>query len=417
METGTPCRGPSRALRRVTVALALRASASADSAATVQYALTFGFTRSIWASTACVTSSGDTLRWRMSVARRDAGVKGRSMAAILARDDLTRVERIAQAIADVVDGENGQEERSSREEGPVWGKVQIGLGVEEDASPGGNVGREAEAQEGQRRFRDDGGGDVERAGYDHGAHRIGEDVADDLAQRRGAEPTRRLHELLLAQREELRADEPRHRHPAQPADDGHDQDEHADLGAERRSQHITKQVDHQQKEWKLGQGQEQIGDAHERVVDGASEVPGGSPDHDADREGDEHRGDADRERDTAAIEHASQEVLAEVVRSERMRPRGTPELRLEVDVVDGHAIHRGADDDGHDHGEEHDRAEGGQSMAAEATERLVPQRGGLRRRRRSWRGGDVFGRAEGAHRAIGKKSEDRASRTADRRSG
>ena len=47
METGTPCRGPSRALRRVTADVALRASASAVFAATVQYALTFGFTRSI----------------------------------------------------------------------------------------------------------------------------------------------------------------------------------------------------------------------------------------------------------------------------------------------------------------------------------------------------------------------------------
>src|SRR5262245_4502804 len=397
METGTPCNAPGRALRRVTVAVALRASASADSAATVQYALTFGFTRSIWASTACVTSSGETLRWRMSVARRDAGVKHRSMAAILARDDLSRIQRVAQAIADVVDGEHGEEDRGAREEGPVGGEVQVVLGVEEDASPRGNVRREAEPQEGERRLRDDGGGDVEGAGHDHGADRVREDVADDLAQRWGTEAARRLHELLLAQREELRAHEPRHRHPAQPADDGHDQDEDTDLGAEHGSKGIAKQIDHQQQQWKLGQGQKQIRDAHERVVHGASELPGGSPDHDADRDGDEHRGDADRERDTAAIEHASQQVLAEVIRAERMRPRGAAELRLEIDVIDGHSIHRGAGDDRHDHGEEHDRAEGGQPMAPEATERLVPERVGLRHRRRGLRRDDAFGRAEGAH--------------------
>ena len=54
----------------------------------------------------------------------------------------------------------------------------------------------------------------------------------DLAQRRGAEAPRRLHELLLAQRQELGADEPRHRHPAEAADDRDDQDEDAGLRPE-----------------------------------------------------------------------------------------------------------------------------------------------------------------------------------------
>ena len=49
----------------------------------------------------------------------------------------------------------------------------------------------------------------------------------------GAERARRLDELLLAQREELRPHQPRHRHPAKAADHQHDQDEDADLGAER----------------------------------------------------------------------------------------------------------------------------------------------------------------------------------------
>src|SRR2546425_2351411 len=91
----------------------------------------------------------------MSAARRDAGVKQRSMAGILARDHFAWVERIAQPVADVVDGEHSQEDRGTREEGPVRREVQVVLGVEEDASPRGNVGREAEAEEGERGFRDD----------------------------------------------------------------------------------------------------------------------------------------------------------------------------------------------------------------------------------------------------------------------
>src|SRR2546430_13689551 len=40
----------------------------------------------------------------------------------------------------------------------------------------------------------------------------------------------------------------------------------------------------------------------------------------------QHGGDADRERDAAAIEHPREEVLAEVVGAERVRPRRGPEL-------------------------------------------------------------------------------------------
>ena len=262
-------------------------------------------------------------------------------------------------------------------------EVQVVLGVEEDASPRGNVGREAEAEEGERGFRDDRGGDVEGAGDDHGAHRVRQDVTDDLAKRRGAEAARRLDEFLLAQRQELRADEPRHRHPAQPADDDDDENEHADLGAERLSQDVAEQVDHQEQQRELGQGQEQVGDAHERVVHGAAKLAGGGSDHHADRDRDEHRGDSHRQRDAAAVEHAGQQILSEVVRPERVRPRGAAELRLEIDVVDRHPVDGGAGDDGHDHREQHDGAERGQPMAPEAAEPFVPERG-RRCRSRPW---------------------------------
>src|SRR5438034_4886679 len=79
----------------------------------------------------------------MSAARRDAGVKQRSMAGILARDHFAWVERVAQSVADVVDGEHGQEDRGAREERPVRREVQVVLGVEEDASPRGNVDRKS----------------------------------------------------------------------------------------------------------------------------------------------------------------------------------------------------------------------------------------------------------------------------------
>ena len=116
---------------------------------------------------------------------------------------------------------------SAREQRPVRRDVEVVLAVEEDAAPGRDVRREAEAEEGQRRLGDDRRGDVDGAGDDHRAQRIGQDVAHDLARHAGAERARRLDEFLLAQREELRAHQPRHRHPAEAADHDDDQDEDA----------------------------------------------------------------------------------------------------------------------------------------------------------------------------------------------
>src|SRR5256885_9371039 len=44
-----------------------------------------------------------------------------------ARDHFAWVERIAQPVADVVDGEHSQEDRGTREEGPVRREVQVVL--------------------------------------------------------------------------------------------------------------------------------------------------------------------------------------------------------------------------------------------------------------------------------------------------
>ena len=84
---------------------------------------------------------------------------------------------------------------AAREQRPVRRDVEIVLGVEQHAAPGRDVGREAEAEEGQRRFRDDGGGDIDRAGHDHRAQRVGQDVARPpgaAARRRARGPPRRI---------------------------------------------------------------------------------------------------------------------------------------------------------------------------------------------------------------------------------
>ena len=86
-----------------------------------------------------------------------------------------------------------------------------------------------------------------------GPERIGQQVAHDDAQPRGPEGAGGLHELLLAQREELRAHQPRHRHPAESADHDYDQDEDAGLGSDERLQRIAEEIDDEEQQRQLRQ--------------------------------------------------------------------------------------------------------------------------------------------------------------------
>ena len=54
------------------------------------------------------------------------------------------------------------------------------------------------------------------------------------------------------------------------------------------------------------------------------EMPAIAPIDHADDDRDQHRREPDRERDAPAVEHAREEVLAEVVGAERMRQRRRP---------------------------------------------------------------------------------------------
>src|SRR5438094_731802 len=64
IDTGTPKSGGSVTAFRPSMRVARRAAASADSRAKVTYAFTVGFTTSMRAKTACMTSSGEALRAR-----------------------------------------------------------------------------------------------------------------------------------------------------------------------------------------------------------------------------------------------------------------------------------------------------------------------------------------------------------------
>ena len=85
----------------------------------------------------------------------------------------------------------------------------------------------------------------------------------------------------------------------------------------------------------MGEGEEEVRDPHQEGVELAGGHAREGADEDADDDGDEHRRDADREGDAAAVDHAGQQVLAEVVGAEGVLGGGGGELGGEVDVVDG----------------------------------------------------------------------------------
>src|SRR5262245_38505334 len=116
------------------------------------------------ASTACISSSGETLRARYRRRSSTAGTKQRSDALTtfsfadcrsLGGENLAGIQRVPKSVADEIDAEHGQEDRGARKDGPVGREVEIVLGVVQDPPPRRDVRREAEAQEGQRGLRDD----------------------------------------------------------------------------------------------------------------------------------------------------------------------------------------------------------------------------------------------------------------------
>src|SRR6266478_8677785 len=133
VENGTPCRGPSRAPFLPTARSAARACFIAWSAVRVTKALSFGFTRSMRASTAVMTSTGESLRRLIAGAISEAGIQQRS-SLVAMEAPLTlpspprgeggswlgaaeaRIQCVAERVAEQVGAEDGQADSQAREE-------------------------------------------------------------------------------------------------------------------------------------------------------------------------------------------------------------------------------------------------------------------------------------------------------------
>src|ERR1700675_4178923 len=90
-----------------------------------------------------------------------------------------RVERVAKAVAEDVQGENGQHDHDSGRDRDPWSAVQQALSVLDDRSPARLRSLDADRQVRKRRLGGDRGRDDQRHQPDTGRGNIRQDLAED----------------------------------------------------------------------------------------------------------------------------------------------------------------------------------------------------------------------------------------------
>src|SRR5205807_6671397 len=119
-------------------------------------------------------------------------------------DSGTRVEIVAQRVADEIEGEHGEHHGDSRKEHEMRRVEQVRAGVVEHGAPACGWWRHAEAQKAHGRFGKDGAGHADRGLHDDRLNDVGENVSNNHAPVACAQGSRRFHILALARRQKDR---------------------------------------------------------------------------------------------------------------------------------------------------------------------------------------------------------------------
>jgi hypothetical protein len=230
------------------------------------------------------------------------------------------IEVISQAVAYEVEGEDAEGYGGGGEDDEVGGFEEVGAGVVEHGSPGGGWGLDAEAEEAEGGFGEDGGGHAYGGLDQEGLEDVGQDVMEHEAEVAGAEGAGGLDELPLFDGEHLGADEAG---VVDPAGEGKGEDEVQQAGAEEGDY-----GDGEEDSW---QGEEGVAEVD--VDDGVGEASVEACGHakgDADGYGEGDYGDGDGERDAGTVDGAGEDVAAELVGTEPVAVRRGKETGCEV---------------------------------------------------------------------------------------
>src|SRR6266852_1512901 len=171
----------------------------------VTKALRVGFSFSMRASTAFITSTGETFRRRMAAAISEAGIQqspseamGASFPPGTSGAPQSWIERVAESIAEEIRAEDGQTDGDAREEHEVRRLLRVLRRRDgEHATPRGIRLRNAQAQKGQGRLDENCPAELGSGEHDEGADGIGQDVAESDPKMRDTQSAGRFHVLEL----------------------------------------------------------------------------------------------------------------------------------------------------------------------------------------------------------------------------
>src|SRR5208282_5327721 len=272
----------------------------------------------------------------------------------------SRVEEVAQGVADEVDGEDGEHHGQGREEHEMRRIEKVRAGVVEHGSPAGGWRGDAEAEEAHGGFGENGSGHADSRLHDDGLNDVGQDVARNNVEIASAESASGFDKFALADREHLRTD----------------QAGVADPASERQSEHQIEDAgtaegdegdgDENAGEGKKGIHQHDIGEA----VDGAAVITGKTADDEAEQKGTGDDAAADEERNTRAPDEAGEDVAAEFIGAAPMLRGGRLEAVGEIDVRRILGGDPGSEEGGEGEDGDEDHPDGRQwIMASDARER------------------------------------------------
>lgn len=266
----------------------------------------------------------------------------------------SRVQVVAEGIADEVEGEDSQHDGEGGEDDHVGRVEEVGAGVVEHGAPACGWSGDAEAEEAESGFSEDGSGHADGALHDQRLQDVGEDVAGEDAKVGCAEGSGGFDELALADGHHLRPDEAR---VADPSGERQGKDEVEEAGAEEGYEGNCDEDARQREE-----GVRDV-DVEDDVSDAAVEAGEASGDE-AGGEGDGDDGDGDDQRDAGSVEGAGEDVAAELVGAEEVGAcRGGHAV---VEIEGGGVVRREErrEDRGENEAEEQQDSGGGEGLAA-----------------------------------------------------
>ena len=154
-----------------------------------------------------------------------AGSRGAWGATSRASPARLRVEGVAQAVAEQVERQHGDEDGQTRHDHVRGVDLERLDRLGQHLAPGRRRRLHADPEEGERGLVQDVGGDGQRGVDEHRRSQVGQQLAEQDPGVAGAQTARGLDELLLAERDDLAADDTTDVGPAEEADDDDEQAE------------------------------------------------------------------------------------------------------------------------------------------------------------------------------------------------